>query len=89
MHVLIMRGQKTLKTGKVWDETSRGVRMRPVGSDRKSVNTCECSTFAQSRTLTHGVRIMHIHDRSMYIKQPYLLLFSSQKLSNGNQGYQM
>ena len=40
-----------------WDETSRGVRARPVGLDRKSVNTRECSTFAQSRTLTRGVRI--------------------------------
>ena len=52
-----MRGRKTLKTGKAWDETSRGVRARPVGLDRKSVNTRECSTFAQSGTLTRGVRI--------------------------------
>ena len=50
-----MRGRKTLTTGKAWDETSRGVRARPVGLDRKSVNTRECSAIAQSHTLTRGV----------------------------------
>ena len=28
VRVLIMRGRKTLKTGKAWDETSRGDRRR-------------------------------------------------------------
>ena len=56
VHV-IMHGRKM---GKTLDETSRGIRTCPVGLDHKYVITRECSTYAQSCTLTH---VMHIHDR--------------------------
>ena len=64
VRVLIMRGRKTGKAA--WDETSRGVRARPVGLDRKYVHSrvFYVHAIAQLRTLTRGVRVMHIHDRA-------------------------
>ena len=62
-----MRGRKTLKTGKAWDETSRGDRHRvdvphahAVGLGHKNVFTREHSTYALVRTLTLGVRMQAI-----------------------------
>ena len=59
-----MRGRKTLKTGKAWDETSCGdrhrvdiPRARPVGLGHKNVFTHERSTYA---LVTLGVRMQAI-----------------------------